>query len=147
MNRENKFEKVGKSEKKMYGPRKILVCGYNEPAQRTFVSLVKESGLDSFPVIFATDGDLQKTLKEVLDSDDWHGQGQVADMKRAVIMSGFTQNELHALMTAYRASTFPAQLWATLTPVSENWSLASLLDELAAEAEAIKKQRKQQDKG
>jgi hypothetical protein len=63
-------------------------------------------------------------------------------MKRAVIMSGFTQKELHALMAAYRGSELPSQLWATLTPVSENWSVADLLDELAAEAEAIKKQRK-----
>jgi hypothetical protein len=45
-------------------------------------------------------------------------------------------------MAAYRGSELPSQLWATLTPVSENWFVADLLDELAAEAEAIKKQRK-----
>jgi len=56
-------------------------------------------------------------------------------------MSGFTQKELHKLMTAYRQAELPSQLWATLTPISENWSIANLLEELAAEAEAIKKQR------
>ncbi len=142
MSHENKFKKVGKSEKKMYGPRKLLVCGYTEPSQRALLSLVKENGFDSFPVIFATNGDLQKTLKEVLDSDDRQGQGEASDMKRAVIMSGLTQKELHTLMAAYRGSELPAQLWATLTPVSEAWSVADLLDELAAEAEAMKKQRK-----
>ena len=142
MSHGGKFKKVEKSGKKMYGPRKLLVCGYSEQEQLAFLLLLKENGLGAFPVIFATDGDLRKTLKEVLDSDDRQGQGEVFDMKRAVIMSGFTEKELHTLMAAYRGSKFPAQLWATLTPVSENWSVADLLDELAAEAEAIKKQRK-----
>ena len=142
MSHEGKFNKVGKSDKKMYGPRKLLVCGYPEPEQRALLSLLEENGLSAFPVIFATNGDLQRTLKEVLDSDDRQGQGEVSDMKRAVIMSGFTQKELHTLMTAYRGSDLPPQLWATLTPISENWSVADLLAELAAEAEAIKKQRK-----
>ena len=67
-------------------------------------------------------------------------------MRRAIIMSGFTQRELHKLMTAYRQSELPSQLWATLTPISENWSITSLLEELAAEAEAIKKQREDSDR-
>jgi hypothetical protein len=142
MGHEGKFKKIGKSVKKMYGPRKLLVCGYPESEQRALLSLLKENGLSTFPVIFATNGDLQRTLKEVLDSDDRQGQGEVFGMKRAVIMSGFTQKELHILMAAYRGSELPSQLWATLTPVSENWFVADLLDELAAEAEAIKKQRK-----
>jgi len=44
-------------------------------------------------------------------------------------------------MTAYRLVELPSQLWATLTPISENWSVTNLLEELAAESEAIKKQR------
>ncbi|MBW1705147.1 MAG: DUF3783 domain-containing protein [Deltaproteobacteria bacterium] len=142
MSHEGKFKKVGKSGKKMYGHRKLLVCGYPEREQRELLSLLRENGLSDLPVIFVTSGDLQRTLKEVLDSGDRHDEGEVSGMKRAVIMSGFTQKELHALMTAYRRSELPVQLWATLTPVSENWSVADLLDELAAEAEAIKKQRK-----
>ena len=142
MSHEGGFKKVGKSDKKMYGPRKLLVCGYTEAERRVLLSLLKENGLSAFPVIFATNSDLQRTLKEVLDSDDRYDNGEVSGIKRAVIMSGFTQKELHALMGAYRGSQLPAQLWATLTPVSENWPVAGLLDELAAEAEAIKKQRK-----
>jgi hypothetical protein len=53
-------------------------------------------------------------------------------------MSGFTQEELHILMNAYRNAGLPAQLWATLTPISENWTLEMLLTELSKEAEAFK---------
>jgi len=142
MSHKGRLKKVGKSSKKMYGSRKLLVCGHPEPEQQILLSLLKENGLSDFPVVFATSGDIQRTLKETLESDDRHGQGEASDMKRAIIMSGFTQKKLHTLMAAYRGSELPTQLWAALTPLSENWSVADLLDELAAEAEAIKKQRK-----
>ena len=125
----------------MFGSRKLLVCGYPEMQQQAFLLLLKKCGLSSAPVIFATNSDTQRTLKEILESDDRHGQGEVSDMKRAVIMSGFTQKELHTLMAAYRGSKLPTQHWATLTPVSESWAITDLLDELEAEAEAIRKKR------
>jgi hypothetical protein len=50
-----------------------------------------------------------------------------------MILSGFKQNELYTLMSAYRKADLPRQLWATITPVSEDWTLANLLEELAAE--------------
>ena len=53
-------------------------------------------------------------------------------------MSGFTQEELHLLMSAYRQAGLPRQLWATLTPASESWTVNALLDELVAESEAFK---------
>jgi hypothetical protein len=44
-------------------------------------------------------------------------------------------------MNAYRKAGLPGQLWATLTPVSENWTLDTLLLELSKEDKALKKQR------
>jgi hypothetical protein len=57
-------------------------------------------------------------------------------------MSGFTQNEVHKIMVAYRQAGLPAQLWATLTPLSENWLLADLLNELVKENQLIKERNK-----
>ncbi|UCG67273.1 MAG: DUF3783 domain-containing protein [Deltaproteobacteria bacterium] len=59
-------------------------------------------------------------------------------MRRAIIMSGFSQKELYQLMALYSLAELPPQLWARLTPVSEKCSVPQLLDELAAESEAIK---------
>ncbi len=142
MSQEGTFEKVENSSKKMYGPKGLLVCGYTEPEQLTLLSLLKENKLSAFPVIFATTGDAQRILKEVFEADDRHGQGDVSEMKRAAIMSGFTQEELHILMESHKSSNLPTQLWAALTPISENWSVIDLLNELSEEHEAIKKQRK-----
>jgi hypothetical protein len=142
MSQEGTFERIEESAQKMYGPKGLLLCGYPEPEQQALLSLLKKSELGGFPVIFATNGNIQMTLKEIFASDNRHGQGETSDMHRAAIMSGFTQNELHTLMASYRDSKFPTQLWAALTPISENWSVSDLLNELASEHEAINKQKK-----
>ncbi len=134
------FKEVEKTSEKMHGPKGLLLCGYAEPEQHTLLALLEKSALADFPVIFATDNDIKKTLKEVLEFDHKHGHGESSEMKRAGIMSGFTHEELHILMADYRSSELPTQHWAALTPMSENWSVGALLDELAAEAAEIKKE-------
>jgi len=135
------FQKVKKSNKKMYGTRRILACGYSLSEQPSFLSFLEQADFQGFSVIFVTTNQSTNTLKELLALPDKSGQGEESNMRRAIIMSGFTQKELHNLMTAYRRAELTSQLWATLTPISENWSVTNLLKELAAESEAITKQR------
>jgi hypothetical protein len=143
MSHSGKSKKVGKSaKKKMYGTRKLLVCGYSDSDQQALLSLLEDNGLKSVPVIFVTTGDIQKIIKDVLDVDDRYGEGEISEMRRAVVASGLTQKELHVLMTTYRKAKLPVQLWAALTPTSEKWTVAALLEELAEEDAAIKKLKK-----
>jgi hypothetical protein len=44
-------------------------------------------------------------------------------------------------MGGYRQQGLPAQLWATLTPTSEGWTIKSLLDELDAERRAFQRRQ------
>jgi hypothetical protein len=135
------FQKVKKSNKKMYGTRGILVCGYSLSQQPLFMSFLEQTGFQDLGAIFVTTNQSTNTLKKLLALPDRSGQGEESNMRRAIIMSGFTQKELHKLMTAYRLAELPSQHWATLTPISENWSVTNLLEELAAESEAITKQK------
>lgn len=125
----------------MYGTRGILVCGYSLSEQPLFMSFMEQTGFQDLGVVFVTTNQSTKTLKELLALPDRSGQGETSDMRRAIVMSGFMQKELHKLMAAYRLAELPSQLWATLTPTSENWSVTNLLEELAAESDAIKKQK------
>ena len=136
------FEKVEKSNQRMHGPTGILVCGYAPGEHEPLADALAQIGFADRPVIFATDGDAERTLIELLSSENRSGMGMSSGMPRAIIMSGFTQEELHILMNAYRKAGLPAQLWATLTPVSENWTLETLLKELSKEDEALKKRRR-----
>jgi hypothetical protein len=125
----------------MYGPRKLLVCGFSAAEESLFPALLETMGLGDMPVCFATDQDMSRTLADILNSEPGEGGQGKSAMRRAGIMSGFKQAELHRLLNGYRESGLPAILWATLTPVAENWLLKDLLEELGAEAEAFRKRK------
>ena len=132
------FSKVEKSSKTMYGPRGILACGYTKEEQTTFFSLLKKIRMDTIPVRFPVDADGSKSLKTIFEEAET-GQTGHSSLKRAVIMSGLTQEELHRLIASHRESGLTRPLWASLTPVSESWALKDLLEELAREDAAMKK--------
>ena len=133
------FQKIDRSDKRLYGPAAIVVCGYDPSEHTTIANALEKMGLADRPIVFATRADLSRTLADVLGSADRQGMGAASPMARAILMSGFTQKEVHLLMSIYRKAEMPQQLWATLTPVSETWTLRALLEELAAEAAAFKK--------
>ena len=139
---EGNFERIQDSDERMHGPKGILVCGYAPAEQRFFALFMDKAGFSDRPIIFPTTEHAGKTLKELLGLRTGSGMGEPADLPRAVIMSGFTQNEVHRIMSAYRQAGLPAQLWATLTPVSENWLLGDLLRELLKEDEFFKEKEK-----
>jgi hypothetical protein len=136
------FKKVACSDKPMYGPRALLICGYPVEERAPFLEMLDKIGLGGVPAVFATVGDLEAVVGELLVRKDKTGLRENAAMQRAVVMSGLTQKELHTLMGVYRKAGLPRQLWATLTPVSEHWSLGALLDELEAEATSLAKKGK-----
>lgn len=138
MEEKAEFKKVDKSDKRMYGPRGLLVCGYPEEERDSFLDFVKNT-LDEIPVIFGVNTDIDTKLGDLFEHAHKDGMTHPSDLSRAVIMSGLSQNELHSLMGAYRGESLVPQLWATLTPVSENWTLKALLIELLAEAEKMRK--------
>jgi hypothetical protein len=141
MNKGN-FERIEDSDERMYGPKGILVCGYPPPEQRFFAMFMEKAGFSDRPIIFPTTKDAGRTLKDLLGLTTGSGMDEPTDLARAVIMSGFTQNEVHRIMSAYRQAGLPAQLWATLTPVSEHWLLSDLLRELVKENESLSEKMK-----
>ena len=142
MNQEGQFTKIGKSEERMYGQRGLLVCGYPEEERDKFCKMIETIGFKDILIIFACNHDLGEKVGDILGYADKTGFVGDSVMPRAVIMSGLTQNELHHLMESYRGAGFAPQIWATVTPVSENWPLESLLNELQAEHKAMKNKRK-----
>jgi hypothetical protein len=138
---DGEFQKIQESDERMYGPKGILVCGYPPPEHRFFAMFMDKAGFSDRPIVFAKTEDAGRTLKELLGLNSGWGMGEPTDLPRAVIMSGFTQNEVHRIMVAYRQAGLPAQMWATLTPVSENWLLSDLLRELVKENEFFKKKK------
>ena len=139
MEQKGEFNRLDKSDKRMYGPRGLLVCGYPEEERDKFLDFTSKINLSDIPVIFAVNEDVEKILGELFTHEHQAGITGDSDLPRSVIMSGLSQNELHVLMGAYREAGFVSQIWASLTPTSETWTLKEILIELLKEARAMQK--------
>ena len=134
-----KFEKVSRNDKPLYGPRKLLLCGFSQSVQPNFNKLLKLIDLSEIPKVWVTENQANIQVGELIKIDDNTGFGISSELPRAIIMAGITQNEMHRLMTGCRQAKMKQTLWATLTPTSETWTIQSLLNELAAEHAVMQK--------
>ena len=137
-----KFEKVSRSDQSLYGPRKLLLCGFSQSVQPNFNKLLELIGLSEIPKVWVTEHQADIQVGELVKLRDNTGFGVSSELPRAIIMAGITQNEMHGLMTGYRKSKMKQTLWATLTPTSETWTIQSLLSELAAEHREMQKRKR-----
>jgi hypothetical protein len=137
-----KFEKVSNTDRPLYGPRKLLLCGFSQSVQPNFARLLELIGLSEIPKVWVSENQADIRVDELMELEDGTGLGVSSELPRAIIMAGITQNEMHRLMTGCRESKMKPTLWATLTPTSETWTIQSLLNELAAEHEAMQKRNR-----
>jgi len=135
------FEKVTPSEKPLYGPRKLLLCGFSAETQPKFIKFLELIGLTQLPIIWVTEAQADDLISAILKLEDNAGWGIASELPRAIIMSGITQQELHRLMSGSRHAGMKPPLWATLTPISETWTIRNLLNELTAEHRVMQKRK------
>jgi hypothetical protein len=136
-----KFEKISPNDQSLYGPRKLLLCGFSKSVQPNFNRLLELIGLSEIPKVWVTENQADIQVGELITLPDNTGFGVSSELPRAIIMAGITQNEMHGLMTGCRQSKMKPTLWASLTPTSETWTIQSLLNELAAEHAAMQKRK------
>lgn len=140
------FDKVDASSEVMYGPKGVVVCGYGAGEHEPLIGFLQRVCGEDLRVVFAGDGAAGDSLHDLLARPHRCGEGDPSTLRRALVLSGLTQKELHTLMGAYRRSGLPKQLWAVLTPTSETWALGDLLEELARESEALQRSRRRAGK-
>jgi hypothetical protein len=143
------FEKLDPSEQPLYGPRRLILCGFDAGARSDFERLIRVAEMEALDCLWAGDAegslDLKTLFKQPIgDAADPAAMSKAADHPRSVIAGGLKQKEFHLLMNLSREVGMPATLWAVLTPVSERWTLDALLRELSAERSAMAA-RKQQE--
>ena len=132
------FEKITLSDNHLYGPEKLIVCGFSADVQPKFKTVLNMAGLDRISIVWAHQGQLELHLSQILASPSGTGRGESSSLPRAIIVAGITEKQLQSLMAVCRNAGMRQALWATLTPMSETWMLKDLLAELSAEKEALK---------
>ena len=136
------FSKVGASEKALFGPRKLLLCGFGSEAQAKFAQVAESAGVGDVPQVVATAADADTPLAELMAHPGGRGAGEASELPRAIIVGGIREAQLIRLMSVSRQAGMRPPLWACLTPVSQSWPLARLLAELAREHAAMQARRR-----
>lgn len=130
------FERIDDDDR-MFGPQAVVATGFAGQEHTTVLDALQSVGLGGVPVCFARGAQGRERIGNLISIVMTTGQGTTSDLPRAVIVSGLTGGELHALISRYRESGLPRPLWATVTETSIEWLLSELLSELEAEREAI----------
>lgn len=133
------FEKIESTEKQLYGPRRLLLCGFSAAAQSKFKTLLNMLQISDLPLIWITSAQLESSIEALLDLPDGGGEGKPTKLPRAIIVSGITEKELHRLMSGCRQAGMQSSLWAVVTPTSIQWTVQKLLAELSAEQKAMRR--------
>jgi len=133
------FDKITLSDKPLYGPEKLIVCGFSTDVQPKFEAVLKMAGLEQVPVVWALENQSDVRLSELAALPHGTGSGKPSSLPRAIIVAGITERQLQTLMAVCRQAGMMQALWATLTPTSETWLLKDLLTELIAERKALQK--------
>lgn len=139
---EARFEKLTASDTLLYGPRKLLLCGFGREAQPKFQAVVSTVGLSDVSLVWATAEDSTAIVGELFKRTDGSGAGIGSGLPRAIIVAGITEKELLSLMHVCKKSGMKTALWATLTPTSETWTLEALLGELSAERRQLDRKKR-----
>ena len=134
---DGKFEKVSRSDKTLYGPRKLVLCGFAAGMRANFSKILEFIGLQNLDLVWAAEDRADDEIGRIMALPAGTGSGTDSALPRAIVVAGISENDLHALMNTCRASGMKPALWAVLTPASEKWSLRQLLTELAAERTAL----------
>ena len=133
------FEKVTTSDKPLFGPRKLLLCGFPSGAQPKLGAVLEMVGLREVLRIWVSEDQGDMAISELFQLPDNSGESVSSNLPRAIVVAGISQNELISLMAVCKKAGMMNALWATLTPTSENWTIQQLLAELAAERKAMTK--------
>jgi hypothetical protein len=68
------FEKISRSDDALYGPRKLLLCGFPAGAQSTFATLLEMVGIRNIGLVWATADQSSRTLAALMDEPDGFGE-------------------------------------------------------------------------
>ena len=64
---EARFEKVQRSDACLYGPRKIVLCGFGRDAQPKFKAVIELAGLGDVPLVWAAGQDAPEPVATLFD--------------------------------------------------------------------------------
>jgi len=127
------FKPIDASNEQRFGETAILLCGFAAQELKPIRDLLDALGIVDVKIIPCTEGMLAQTVGEALSDPAQGLPAPPEKLPRVMILSGLTNELLHALLNNYSATKLPRPIFAAATPESVKMPLKQLLVELLAE--------------
>lgn len=115
----------------------VLVVGYTNEELNILIPFIESSNIPEYLIIPKEKFGL--SVETLLQGTEEVKEFDGAIVPKALIMSGFTQKEIHNFVQNYKSLSLPMPLFAVVTPTSKKWKLGKLLKELALERAKMSK--------
>mgnify|MGYP000870061606 CR=1 FL=1 len=138
------FRKLDDSNQRGPGPRIILIGGFQANEVVLLKEFVDKTFTDKIRLRLCTANMLEKTLGDALSRPVEDNPAPPDKLPRFLLLSGMSNQEIHALINRYGSTGLPRPMFAATTPANMNFMLRQLLLELLQEHKAMMARRQAQ---
>lgn len=138
------FRKLDNDDRRGHGPRLILIGGFQANEVMILKEFVDKVLPEKAHLRLCTAKMLEKTLGEALNQSFDDDPAPPEKLPCFLLLSGLSNQEIHAVINRYSTTGLPRPLFASATPANVNFLLRQLLLELLEEHKAMMTRRRNQ---
>ena len=137
MSDDAQFESLDQDDQPGVGPDALLLAGFDLDAVATVRDLMAQVGAPTHRVLRCSEAMLPMPLEEALNQTRPGKAVEPEQLPRAVILSGLSGRQIHAIIDHWKGTGLPRPIWASTTPNNLSFTVRDLLKELLAEQRAM----------
>lgn len=134
---ENTFRELGGGERRIPGPRAVLLCGFSASEAEEVRALLDKAQTGTERLVLCSEGMLRRPLREVLEASVEEDPVLPERLPRVVLLSGMTEGQIQLFLDAFRASRLPRPIFATTTDSNLERNLREILVDLLQEHRSL----------
>jgi len=135
------FHAIDRGREQTFGPRAILICGYDAGAAPALSDLLQRIGADGCALRFACVSVLTMPLEKALSAQSEEPPIEADKLPRVMVLSGMTGGEIHDFLDGFSDTILPRPIFASATHNNLAFETRGLLAELLREHRAMMQSR------
>lgn len=135
--RDVRFEPLDSDSDQAFGPRAVLLCGYDRDEVVAIEALLAAADAGEHRIVCCTTTMGSWSIERALGGDDGGRLLPVGKLPRVMLLSGLRDQQVQRALDAYAATGLDRPIFAVATPANLGFTVIQLLEELMAEHQAM----------
>lgn len=138
---ESKFKKLEDIQPVETTVRAALLCGYSIKQKTTLAEFFDHIGIPEVQFVMCTEQMIPHKLKEAFEIPDDNPPLPPEKLPRAMILSGFSSENIRDLLDNFSDCEVPRPIFATTTPVNLTFTVRELLIDILEEHKVMSQKK------